>query len=147
MLYNKDYRAKYKELIKKEFPRIPLPSSKEQYNNMIDTGIFIHKYNTLDIDIHTETKELGIDYIRDIEADDMITLPRSDDYYRDNKLYINDTLYITGMNKHDMEYKIGSVEVIKSYLDYRRKSEIPFTECATDVIKICIAVKRLHQII
>jgi len=48
--------------------------------------------------------------------------------YKNNRLYINKSLFIEGVEKEVWEYKIGSYQVIDKWLKYRISKELSVEE-------------------
>jgi predicted helicase len=125
VLYHPAYRERYLEYLKIDFPKIPFSNDINTFNRMIDLGkelINLHlmknipDYQEIRINANTD------DYLKAVEK------LNSKQRYKDNKIYINQTLFIEGVDKKVWEYKIGSYQVIDKWLKYRIGKELEFED-------------------
>lgn len=123
VLFHKDYREKYIDFLKIDFPKIPFVESKEKFltlsalgQELINTHLL--QSDTLDSVIgeakykNTENKNLKIEKI--------IYEPK------EQKLFVNDSLYFCGVSEAVWEYKIGGYAVLDKYLKSHKGEEIDF---------------------
>lgn len=123
VLFHKDYREKYIDFLKIDFPKIPFVESKEKFltlsalgQELINTHLL--QSDTLDSVIgeakykNTENKNLKIEKI--------IYEPK------EQKLFVNNSLYFCGVSEAVWEYKIGGYAVLDKYLKSHKGEEIDF---------------------
>ncbi len=115
ILYSPSFRSQYKEQLRKHFPRIPFPKTKELFEKMADIGEELIK-NHLD-----ERNSL----IHEFEIKNKSELV-IDDYFYDyssNTVYFNtksNSLSISGISPSMWEFEIGSVKQLEYWLRSRR---------------------------
>lgn len=124
VLFHKDYREKYIDFLKIDFPKIPFVESKEKFlrlsalgQELINTHLL--QSNTLDSVIgeakykDTKNKNLNIEKI----AYDP----------KEQKLFVNNSLHFCGVSEEIWEYKIGGYQVLDKYLKSHKGEEIDYT--------------------
>ncbi|CAM3540426.1 type ISP restriction/modification enzyme [Helicobacter ganmani] len=121
VLFHKDYREKYIDFLKIDFPKIPFVESKKKFLEFSALGwelINTHllQSDTLDSVIgeakykDPKNKNLKIEKIAyDAEA---------------QKLFVNDSLHFCGVSEVVWEYKIGGYQVLDKYLKSHKGEEI-----------------------
>lgn len=124
VLFHKDYREKYIDFLKIDFPKIPFVESKKKFLEFSALGwelINTHllQSNTLDSVIgeakykDTKNKNLKIEKI----------------VYntKEQKLFVNNSLHFCGVSEEIWEYKIGGYQVLDKYLKSHKGEEIDYT--------------------
>ncbi|WP_300673770.1 type ISP restriction/modification enzyme [Helicobacter sp. UBA3407] len=121
VLFHKDYREKYIDFLKIDFPKIPFVESKKKFLEFSALGwelINTHllQSDTLDSVIgeakykDSKNKNLKIEKIAyDAEA---------------QKLFVNDSLHFCGVSEVVWEYKIGGYQVLDKYLKSHKGEKI-----------------------
>ncbi|WP_300827010.1 type ISP restriction/modification enzyme [Helicobacter sp. UBA3407] len=121
VLFHKDYREKYIDFLKIDFPKIPFVESKKKFLEFSALGwelINTHllQSDTLDSVIgeakykDSKNKNLKIEKIAyDAEA---------------QKLFVNDSLHFCGVSEAVWDYKIGGYQVLDKYLKSHKGEKI-----------------------
>ncbi len=118
-LYSPSYRLKYKEFLNANFPRVPYPTSKKQYMDLVSLGRSLREIHLLDqkqvIKCITSFPEAG---------SDVVVKP----VYKNNKVYINDTQYWDGVPKEVWEFYVGGYQPAQKYLKDRKDHKLTTAE-------------------
>jgi predicted helicase len=112
VLFSPSYRKKYNDLLKFDFPRVPFNCKKEIFEKLSEIG------QTL-IDLHLlKSNPTNNKATFDVDDPDKIV---SKVEYKSGKIYFNETTYFGGVTEEVWNYYFGGYQVLKSWLDYRRK--------------------------
>lgn len=122
VLFHKDYREKYLDFLKIDFPKIPFVESKEKFLEFSELGsrlISLHLLQDNALDSHIgRLQKIGKDESRVIEKPN---------YNAESKrLFINKSLYFDKVDSRVWEYKIGGYAVCEKYLKSHKGEEIDF---------------------
>ncbi|STO97673.1 type ISP restriction/modification enzyme [Helicobacter canis] len=122
VLFHKDYREKYLDFLKIDFPKIPFVESKEKFLEFSELGsslISLHLLQDNALDSHIgRLQKIGKDESRVIEKPN---------YNAESKrLFINKSLYFDKVDSGVWEYKIGGYQVLDKYLKSHKGEEIDF---------------------
>lgn len=119
VLHSPSYRERYKEFLKVDFPRIPLPESAEEFNRKAELGQQL-------IDIHlmkdTQTWKTST------------TFPESGDQrierneYSEGKVWINNTQYFGNVPDIAWNFYIGGYQPAQKWLKDRKGRTLTFDE-------------------
>ena len=142
VLYHPEYRNKYLEYLKIDFPKIPFTDDIELFNRMVLFGREL-------IDLHLlrkipDYKNIYIDKVGDTYHSTVEKMP-SKKRYRENKVFVNETLFVKGVDEEVWNYKIGSYQVIDRWLKCRIGRELSYEEKQhlQDMVKV---IKRTIEI-
>ena len=119
ILYAPSYRTKYKALLDSEFPRIPLPKNKTQFEALVDLGRQLRE-------LHLSKQEGSFD------SD--VTYPETGDNvvsqykFKDDCVYINKSQYFGNIPKEAWEFFIGGYQPLEKWLKDRKGQELSFDE-------------------
>lgn len=118
VLHSSKYRARYQELLKMGFPRIPFVDDYGKFKKLSELGndlILLHlmKNNTVK---HT-TK---FDMPGDRKVDTI--------KYSDDKVYINDKQYFEGIPSEVWEFMVGGYKVLDKWLKERKNKQLSSRE-------------------
>ncbi|MDU0295203.1 type ISP restriction/modification enzyme, partial [Saccharothrix longispora] len=105
------YRSKFKELLKDDFPRVPVPADDEEFESFRGAG-----------------EELrGLHLMVDPAVDDFVTsYPRAGDHVVrairrvDDQVWINDTQYFGGVSDDVWNFIIGAYKPAQKWLEQRK---------------------------
>lgn len=122
-LHDKNYIEKYNEFLKIDFPRVPYPTDKAEFDKYVAYGNKLRLLHLMD------AKSLS-------EITTRITFPESssdtieDKYpkYVDQKVYINDEQYFGGVEKEAWEFYIGGYQPAQKYLKDRKGRKLSSDE-------------------
>ena len=112
ILHSPYYREKYQEFLRIDFPRIPFPDDKESFRDLSALGEQLKQAHLLE-----KIPNLPISY--EGEGDDKITKI----IYFDKKLHINPNQFFTPIEPEIWNFHIGGYQVLKKYLQERKKRE------------------------
>ncbi|WP_416825730.1 type ISP restriction/modification enzyme [Helicobacter ganmani] len=121
VLFHKDYREKYIDFLKIDFPKIPFVESKKKFLEFSALGwelINTHllQSDTLDSVIgeakYKDTKN------KNLKIEKIIYEPK------EQKLFVNENLHFCGVNEAVWEYKIGGYQVLDKYLKSHKGEKI-----------------------
>jgi hypothetical protein len=116
VLSSPSYRRRYNELLIREFPRVPRPSSAEVFKALGEHGkrlIELHLLNASPKSLGANDGLLG-------KGDGVVApgMPKFD--AKDGKIWINTKQWFAGVTTAVWGFKIGSYEVCKKWLSARR---------------------------
>ena len=115
VLYSGTYRDKYSEFLKRDFPRIPLTTSKEIFLKISLLGEQIAKLHLM------TSNELGnIISTFPVEGNDIIEKVKREG----NSVYINKTQYFDGIEEDVWNYEIGGYKVLDKWLKSHKGREL-----------------------
>lgn len=140
IFHSPTYRQRYAEFLKIDFPRLPLTSNDQLFQELSKQGeelvnLHLMKSNRL----HTLiTQYQG-------EGDNQVTQVK----YNSNqqRIYINPTRYFQGINPQVWKFKIGGYQVLDKWLKDRKKAKI--TLSFNDIVhyqKMIVALNQTIQI-
>jgi len=138
ILHTPQYRTTYLEDLKIDYPRIPLPHSKEHYDAVIKLSKELIEYHLL------KTKEQN-SIIRSYTVvpnnTSQITVDiQKSSAYKDNKVYINKDCYVDNVSKEVYDVIIGGYQVAYTWL-YKRNKETLDNDDIQEYRKILIALE------
>jgi predicted helicase len=121
VLYSPTYRSRYEELLKIDFPRIPLPPNPEAFKNLAALGqklIDLHLLKSPELEesaVHFP--ESGSDIVERVKYDEAA-----------ESVYINKKQHFAGISPEVWQYRIGAYQVLEKYLKDRRKRKLSLDE-------------------
>lgn len=122
LLFHKNYREKYIDFLKVDFPKIPFVESKElflQLSALGNTLITLHLLKEQDL------PPIGEPLYKDTANKDLKISAIT--YAKETKeLFINKNLYFEKVESSVWEYKIGGYQVLDKYLKSHKDEEIDF---------------------
>lgn len=122
LLFHKDYREKYIDFLKVDFPKIPFVESKELFLQLSALG---NSLVTLHLLKEQDLPPIGEPLYKDTANKDLRISKIT--YAKDTKeLFINKSLYFEKVESSVWEYKIGGYQVLDKYLKSHKDEEINF---------------------
>ncbi len=116
VLHSPTYRERYAEFLKIDFPRIPLTSNDQLFNNLADKGEEL-------VNLHL-MKSPKLDNLITTYQGDPETLINQIKYYaKEEKLTINKNCYIQGISEKVWLFKIGGYQVLDKWLKDRKSDQ------------------------
>ena len=119
VLHCPEYREKYKEFLKIDFPRIPYPKDPAKYHEIAAKGMELRKLHLLENSANwyliTRYPEAGDNAVDGIE-------------YRDNRVYINKTQYFEGVTPEVWNFFIGGYQPAQKWLKDRKGRTLSFAD-------------------
>lgn len=119
VLYSPNYREKYKEFLKVDFPRVPYPTNKDTFWQLVKLGGQLRQIHLL------ESPSLE-QYITQypIDGDNIVGKPQ----YKDGKVYINDAQYFDNVPQVVWEFFIGGYQPAQKWLKDRKDRKLAFDD-------------------
>ena len=112
ILHSQKYREANKEFLKIDFPKIPKPSSTEEFIRIAKLGGELAQ-------LHLNMKEVD-DNVLFVGNDRRVNRVK----YIDGRLYINESSYFDGVSETDWKYEIGSYCPIQHWLKDRKNRSL-----------------------
>lgn len=134
-----EYRTRYAEFLKIDFPRLPLTSDIVLFRQLGQHGESL-------VDIHL-LKHIGLkDLITTypISGDNMVE--KGYPKWKQGRVYINPTQYIEGVNEPVYEFMIGGYQVLQKWLKDRQSEKLAY-EDILHYQKIIVAIQETITII
>ena len=120
-LYSSAYREKFKEQLKYHFPRIPYPASSEYFHKMSELGKNLRYLHLMEANENWNAKSI---YPFKGDGSCIVVKP----YWKDGRIYINDTNYYDNVPQEIWLYYIGGYQVAEKWLKDRKGTELDFHE-------------------
>jgi predicted helicase len=138
VLHSPNYREKYKEFLKIDFPRVPYPKDAATFWALVKLGGQIREIHLLEsptvekyitqypIDGNNKVEKIKIveNYIE--EEDGILVL--IDPIYRYGRVYINETQYFEGVSIVAWEFYIGGYQPAQKWLKDRKGRTLEFED-------------------
>jgi predicted helicase len=136
VLHSPQYREKYKEFLKIDFPRVPYPKNAAKFWQLVKLGKQIREIHLL------ESPEVE-NYITQypIDGDNVVTKPT----YKDGKVYINQTQYFNNVPQVAWEFYIGGYQPAQKWLKDRKDRKLEF-EDILHYQKIIVALTQTNNL-
>ena len=138
VLYSPDYRKRYGELLKYEFPRIPFFDDYEKLRKFAELGKEL-------IDLHLlKSPSLNAFSVK-FEGEGNNKVERIS--HKSEKVYINDVQYFYPVKKEIWEYKIGGYQVLKKWLSDRKGRILGYEDIKTylKIVKVIEETLRIQE--
>ena len=147
VLHTPSYREKYKEFLKIDFPRIPYPENKEQFERIVSIGNKLRKLHLME-EIPPQTTSF------DIEGDNVVTdvkyekeIPGQAGNDNCGKVYINKTQYFANVPELAWNFYIGGYQPAQKWLKDRKNRTLTYDDIShyRKIIAILIETHKLMQ--
>ncbi len=119
MLHSPNYREKYKDFLKSDFPRIPSAQDTKSFWNLVKLGGQLRRLHLLDEqelgDLTTTFPMVGTNEIEKQE-------------YKDGKVYINATQYFDRIDREVFDFYIGGYQPAQKWLKDRKSLTISYQD-------------------
>ena len=122
VLFHKTYRTKYIDFLKIDFPKIPFTDSKDIFIKLSELGTQL--YNLHLMKDNNLNNDVGEGLYKD-DKNNKIEKPLYNE--KENKLFINKSLYFDKVSKEVWLYKIGGYQVLDKYLKSHKDEEIDYS--------------------
>ncbi|MCK4627819.1 MAG: transposase [Sedimentisphaerales bacterium] len=141
VFHSPEYRKRYAEFLKIDFPRVPMPEGKVLFRKLCATGEKLVKLHLMEADI-LEDQDNWTDF--DIEGSGIVEkgYPKyvvHADRPQKGKVYINADQYFEGVKPDVYEFHIGGYQVCEKWLKDRRERKLSY-EDITHYQKIVLAL-------
>lgn len=138
VLHSPAYRAKYKEFLKIDFPRIPYPADAEEFGRYAAKG---KELRALHLMQDCEAWQTGVTY--PVAGDNTVEKPAYD--AEKQRVYINTAQYFEGVPQRAWEFFIGGYQPAQKWLKDRKGRALGFEEIC-HYMRIIHALKRTDEI-
>lgn len=147
VLHTPSYREKYKEFLKIDFPRIPYPENKEDFERIVSIGNKLRKLHLME-EIPPQATSF------DIEGDNAVSEIRFEKEIPDQvgddisgKVYINKTQYFGNVPELAWNFYIGGYQPAQKWLKDRKNRTLTFDDIShyRKIIAILIETQNLMQ--
>jgi predicted helicase len=119
VLHSPTYREKYKEFLKIDFPRVPYPTDKAIFWQLVKLGGEIRQIHLLESpNIEKYITQYPID------GDNVVLKP----IYENGKVYINDTQYFDNVPQVAWDFYIGGYQPAQKWLKDRKERTLGFDD-------------------
>lgn len=119
VLHSPQYREKYKEFLKIDFPRVPYPKDKEEFTRLIDIGrklVDLHLMHGADQwDVETGFPVSGSNVVERYNFDD-------------GRVWINDTQYFQPVSREAWAAFIGGYQPAQKWLKDRKGRRLGYSD-------------------
>ena len=123
VLFHKDYREKYLDFLKIDFPKIPFVESKEKFLEFSELGSSLISLHLL----QDNALDSNIGKLQKIGKDESKIIEKPSYNAESQRLFINKSLYFDKVDSRVWEYKIGGYQVLDKYLKSHKGEEIDYT--------------------
>ncbi|MEI0518165.1 type ISP restriction/modification enzyme [Brachyspira murdochii] len=122
ILFHKTYRTKYIDFLKIDFPKIPFTDSKDIFIKLSSLGTKLYNLHLMkDNDLNAD---IGEGLYKD-DKNNKIEKPLYNE--KENRLFINKSLYFDNVSKEVWLYKIGGYQVLDKYLKSHKGEDIDYS--------------------
>ena len=136
VLHSPNYREKYKEFLKIDFPRVPYPKDKATFWQLVKLGGEIRKTHLLESPVVEQ-------YITQypIDGDNVVGKPK----YENGKVFINESQYFDNVPQVAWEFYIGGYQPAQKWLK-DRKSRVLEVEDILHYQKVIVALSETSRL-
>ena len=147
ILHTPSYREKYKEFLKIDFPRIPYPENKEEFERIVSIGNKLRKLHLME-EIPPQATSFDIEgdnVVTEIKYEKEIPGQAGNDNY--GKVYINKTQYFANVPELAWNFYIGGYQPAQKWLKDRKNRTLTFDDIShyRKIIAILIETHNLMQ--
>ena len=147
VLHTPSYREKYKEFLKIDFPRIPYPENKKEFERIVSIGNKLRRLHLME-DIPPQATSF------DIEGDNAVSEIRFEKEIPDQvgedisgKVYINKTQYFGNVPELAWNFYIGGYQPAQKWLKDRKNRTLTYDDIShyRKIIAILLETHKLMQ--
>ncbi|MGD1713445.1 type ISP restriction/modification enzyme [Dapis sp. BLCC M172] len=144
IFHSPTYRERYAEFLQIDFPRLPLTSNNQLFQELTTKGEALVNLHLLkNLPVFQPEEKITIDYIGD--GKNLVKEIRYDS--TNEKIWINKNCYFTGVSQKVWEFKIGSYQVLDKWLKDRKKANRELSDEEIDRYqKIIVALRETRKI-
>ena len=135
VLHSSNYRMKYREFLKIDFPRVPYPKNKEKFRKLVELGGEIRQIHLLE---NSTADNHRIQY--PIIGDNVVQKPS----FKNGKIYINDNQYFDNVPETSWDFYIGGYQPAQKWLKDRKDQKLGF-EDILHYQKIIVALSKTDR--
>ena len=119
VLHDKEYREKYFEFLKIEYPRIPYPKDKAEYQRYIAIGERLRRLHLMD-----ETLNLPLITTFDVTGSNLVEKVE----YDNGKVWINATQYFNNVPSSVWDHVVGAYQPARLWLQKRKGRTLDYDD-------------------
>lgn len=119
VLHSPTYREKYKEFLKIDFPRVPVPTDADQFWKLVNLGSELRQIHLLE----SPTVEKYITQYPE-DGDNIVTKP----VYKNGNVYINEDQYFANVPEVVWNFYIGGYQPAQKWLKDRKGRELNYDD-------------------
>ena len=119
VLHSPNYREKYKEFLKIDFPRVPYPDNQEQFWQLAALGAQLRQTHLLESAALAKAPSAY-----PVSGDNVVTKPR----YENGCVYINATQYFANVPESVWAFYIGGYQPAQKWLKDRKERALSFED-------------------
>lgn len=125
VLHTPSYREKYKEFLKVDFPRIPYPANKEQFDKIVSIGYKLRKLHLMEEipQISTAFNIPGDNTVTELRYESVDTSKQSN-----GRVYINKEQYFDNVPELAWIFYIGGYQPAQKWLKDRKGRTLSFDD-------------------
>lgn len=140
VLHAPSYREKYKEFLKIDFPRVPYPKSREEFEHYSSIG---HQLCELHL-MHDVPRHKEIDF----QGSGSFVVGKKIEY-KNNRVYINDTQYFDNVPELAWNFFIGGYQPAQKWLFDRKNRELSYDDIEhyQKIIAVLLETDRLIKLL
>ncbi|MBO4615005.1 MAG: N-6 DNA methylase [Bacteroidales bacterium] len=137
VLHSPDYRAKYKQFLKIDFPRIPYPKNKEEYHRLANIGSQLRHLHLMENVPSSKYAQFNI------SGSNVVEKPE----YKANNVWINKEQCFSDVPETAWNFYIGGYQPAQKWLKDRKGRELTFDDIAhyRKIISILLETDRLMK--
>jgi predicted helicase len=136
VLHSPNYREKYKEFLKIDFPRVPYPKDQKTFFELVELGGQLREIHLLESAV---VEKFITQYPED--GDNVVRKPQ----FKDGKVYINDTQLFANVPEVAWNFYIGGYQPAQKWLKDRKDRELSY-EDILHYQKIIVALTETERI-
>jgi adenine specific DNA methyltransferase len=130
VLHDKEYREKYFEFLKIEYPRIPYPQDKAEYQRCVAIGERLRRLHLMD-----ETLNLPLITTFDVAGSNLVEKVE----YDNGKVWINDTQYFNNVPTSVWDHVVGAYQPARLWLQKRKGRTLDFDD-VNWYLRVCATI-------
>lgn len=136
VLHSPSYRTKYKEFLKIDFPRVPYPKDKDQFNTLVSFGKELRELHLFEspklTNFVTTYPVAGSDEVEKVT-------------YKDEKIFFNKDQYFGNISEEIWNFSVGGYQPAQKWLKDRKGRKLK-NEDIEHYQKMIIAIKETIRI-
>ena len=114
ILHSPNYREKYKEFLKIDFPRVPYPTNQETFWKLVEIGGKLRECHLMQTEFDTALYSFTGDGTNEVVKPE----------YKNGKVYISKTQYFNNVPQSQWEQYIGGYQPLQKWLKDRKKTAL-----------------------
>ena len=130
VLHDKEYREKYFEFLKIEYPRIPYPQDKAEYQRYVAIGERLRRLHLMD-----ETLNLPLITTFDVTGSNLVEKVE----YDNGKVWINDTQYFNNVPTSVWDHVVGAYQPARLWLQKRKGRTLDYDD-VNWYLRVCATI-------